>query len=122
MDMNKMMEMFDMKKMADMWNVENVKGLSEKSLAKCKEANEVLVEGMSSYTKKQAELTKSVVEANIEAAKEVAAAKTVEEFVSKQHTAVEAWVERNTKAVQELSEIAKSSQEKAAEILKNMAK
>lgn len=118
--MNKMMEMFDMKKMADMWNVENMKEMSEKSLAKCKEANEILMEGMNSYSKRQAELTKEAVEANIASVKEVATSKTVEEFVAKQHGAVEAWVERNTTAVKELSDIAKTSQDKATDIIKDM--
>ncbi|HAG52341.1 MAG TPA: hypothetical protein DCL21_00970 [Alphaproteobacteria bacterium] len=122
MDMNQMMKMFDMKQMADMWNVENMKEMSEKSLAKCKEANEILMEGMNSYSKRQAELTKESVEANIASVKEVATSKTVEEFVSKQHSAVEAWVERNTSAVKELSEIAKTSHDKASDIVKEMVK
>lgn len=122
MDMNQMMKMFDMKQMAEMWNMESVKATSEKGLAKCKEANEILIEGMNAYSKRQAELTKEAVEANIASVKEVASSKTVEEFVSKQHTAVESWVERNTSAVKELSEIAKSSQEKATEVMKDMAK
>tara|TARA_Y100001960_G_C14551403_1_gene765952 strand:- start:220 stop:594 length:375 start_codon:yes stop_codon:yes gene_type:complete len=122
MDMNQMMKMFDMKQMAEMWNVESMKAASEKNLAKCKEANEVLMEGMNKYSKRQAELTKEAVEANIASVKEVAASKTVEELVAKQHTAVEAWVERNTVAVKELSEIAKEAQDKASELVKEMAK
>lgn len=120
--MTKMMQMFDMKQIADMWNVENMKEMSEKNLAKCKEANEILMEGMNSFSKKQAELTKESVEANISSIKEVATSKTVEEFVAKQHGAAEAWVERNTSAVKELSEIAKSSHDKASEIMKDMVK
>ena len=122
MEMNKMMQMFDMKQIAEMWNMDNMKEMSEKSLAKCKEANEIMMEGMNTYSKKQAEITKESVEANIASVKEVATSKTVEEFVAKQHNAVESWVERNTAAVKELSEIAKASNEKATEIMKDMAK
>lgn len=122
MDMNQVMKMFDMKQISEMWNVESMKEASENGLAKCKEANEVLMEGMNTYSKRQAELTKEAVEANIASVKEVASAKTVEEFVSKQHAAVEAWVERNTTAAKELSEIAKESQDKASSIVKDMVK
>tara|TARA_Y100001960_G_C14746949_1_gene866200 strand:- start:1006 stop:1383 length:378 start_codon:yes stop_codon:yes gene_type:complete len=120
--MNKMMEMFDMKQIADMWKVENLKEMSEKNLAKCKEASEVLMEGMNTFSKRQAELTKESVEANIASVKEVASSKTVEEFVAKQHNAAEAWGERNVAAAKELAEIAKVSQDKASEIIKEMAK
>lgn len=128
MDMQKMMEnMFNaenwnIENWAEKWNMENVKELSEKNLAKCKEANEALIEGMNKYSKRQAELTKETVEANIASVKEVASSKTVEEFVAKQNKALESWVERNTSAVKELSEIAKDSQEKASSIIKDMAK
>ena len=124
--MNNLMEMFDMSKMADqmkeMCKFENIKEVSEKNIEQCKKANEVLVEGMNKYTKRQAELTKETVEANITSVKEVASAKNVEEFVAKQQAATESWMKRNTEAVTELSSIMKSSQEKATEIVKEMVK
>lgn len=122
MDMNKMMEMFDMSKVAEWCNVENLKEMSEKNLEQCKKANAALVEGMNKYAKRQAELTKECVESNIASVKEVASAKTVEDFVAKQNTAVESWVAKNTAVVKELAEIAKESNEKAAEIVKEMMK
>jgi len=124
--MQEMMKMFDMSKMAeqmkDMCKFENIKEVSEKNMEQCKKANEILVEGMNKYTKRQAELTKEAVEANIAAVKEVASSKTVEEFVANQKEATEAWVKRNTAAVTELSNMVKDSQEKATEIVKGMMK
>ena len=124
--MQEMMKMFDMSKMAeqmkDMCKFENIKEMSEKNMEQCKKANEVLVEGMSAYTKRQAEITKECVEANIASVKEVAAAKTVEDFVAKQQAATEAWMTRNSTAVTELSEIMKDSQEKATALVKEMTK
>ncbi|MCP4355519.1 MAG: phasin family protein [Proteobacteria bacterium] len=124
--MQEVMKMFDMSKMAeqmkDMCKFENIKEMSEKNMEQCKKANEVLVEGMNTYTKRQAEITKETVEANIAAVKDVASSKTVEEFVANQKEATDAWVKRNTAAVTELSDMMKESQEKATEIVKGMMK
>lgn len=124
--MQEMMKMFDVQKFAEqmqeLCKIDNLKEMSEKNLEQCKKANEVLVNGMNKYAKRQAELTKECVEANIASVKEVASSKTVEEFVSNQKQAAESWMKRNSEAVTELSEIMKDSQEKASNIVKDMVK
>lgn len=114
--------MFDMNKLADLYNVENIKEVSEKNIEGCRQASDILLEGMNEYSKRQAELTRECVEASIEAVKDVAAAKTVDEFVAKQREVLDSMVERNTNIVKELTGIMQDSQDKVANIVKDMMK
>ena len=118
--MKDMTKMFDMEQLKDLYNVENIKEVSEKNLDSCRQASDVLIEGMNEYSKRQAELTRECVEASVEAVKDVATAKTVDEFVSKQQDVLNEMVARNTKVVKELTGIMQESQDKVASLFKAM--